>query len=256
MVGKCIIGMPVRSPYNPIADMYHALWFDWYLPAAMPALEQLFFSQVAPLSNVLDVCCGSGHVTKELVKRGYRVTGVDQSAELIALAQRQLPETEFQVQDVCTLALPTHYAAALSTFDSLNHILTLQDLQSAFAHIQHALLPGALFVFDMNLGEAYSLDLKQWAVDIHDNSVGLVRGRYDVAAKRARTELMWFSRSADDRECWHQRHSIVEQQCYEQPEILQALAAGGFHDIQHWMATELGVDPDLGYGRMFVSARA
>jgi len=247
--------MPHNSPYDSIAGMYHALWFDWYLPAAMPALETLVFSRVPAGAKLLDVCCGSGHVTKELVRRGYRVTGVDNSADLIELARQQLPEAEFVVQDVCALALPDRHDAALSTFDSLNHILTLEDLARAFRQIYQALRPGAVFVFDMNLHEAYALDLKQWAVDIHDNSVGMVRGQYDPVEQRARTELMWFSRSAADRNCWRQKHSVVEQRCYAREDILAALAAAGFQSIQAYMATELGVDPDLGHGRMFVASQ-
>ncbi len=248
--------MSLISPYDSIAGMYHALWFDWYLPAAMPALQKLFFSRVPPGAAVLDVCCGSGHVTKELVQRGYQVTGVDQSADLIALARQQLPHNEFLVQDICHLSLPGRFDAALSTFDSLNHLLNLSDLAAAFQHIHKALKPGALFVFDMNLHEAYSLDLKQWVVDIHDNSVGMVRGKYDPVEQRARTELMWFSRSETERNCWHQRHSVVEQQCYLREDILAALADAGFQKIHDQMAMDLGVGASLGYGRMFVSSLA
>ena len=129
----------MSSPYNPIAGMYHALWFDWYLPAAMPALENLFFARVEHGAKVLDVCCGSGHVTKEFVKRGYHVTGVDNSADLIALAREQLPQAQFVVQDVCDLKLPEHYDAAVSTFDSFNHILTIDKLALAFAGVLSAL---------------------------------------------------------------------------------------------------------------------
>jgi SAM-dependent methyltransferase len=236
--------------------MYHALWYDWYLPAAMPALEQLLFSRVPSQSLVLDVCCGSGHVTKELVKRGYQVTGVDNSAELIALARQQLPEVEFLVQDVCSLSLAWSYDAALSTFDSLNHILTLDDLEKAFSNVHEVLNPNAPFVFDMNLHEAYTLDLSRWAVDIHDNSVGMFRGKYDPVERKACTELMWFSRSSSDRECWRQHHSFVEQQCYPREEILCALSIAGFHNIQAWKATQLGVSADLGFGRMFVRGLA
>src|SRR5690242_16954112 len=118
-----------RSSYDDVALMYHRLWADWYLPAALPALERLFFSQVAPPARVLDLCCGSGHVTKELVRRGYRVTGVDNSAELIELARRALPQVDFRVQDATALALEADYDAAISTFDSLNHILEIEQLK-------------------------------------------------------------------------------------------------------------------------------
>jgi len=246
--------MPEVSAYDAIASMYHALWFDWYLPSALPALERLFFGRVPTGARVLDVCCGSGHVTKELVRRGYDVTGVDNSAELIALAKQHLPSARFYMQDVRNLHLPERYQAALSTFDSLNHILTLPELRTAFRAIQNQLQPGGIFVFDMNLPEAYAIDLKQWSVDIHDNSVGLVRGEYDVANGRARTELVWFARGTGD--CWLRKHSIVQQQCYTLDEILAAVEAAGFKQIESAPAESLGVRTELGYGRVFVTAIA
>ncbi len=248
--------MSSDSAYDSIAGMYHALWFDWYLPAAMPGLEKLFFSRVAKGAAVLDVCCGSGHVTKEFARRGYRVTGVDNSADLIQLAEQHVPEARFVVQNVCEMSLRERFDAAISTFDSLNHILTLEALGQAFQRVHEALKRDGIFVFDMNLHEAYAQDLSQWSVDIHDNSVGMVRGNYDAATRRARTELIWFARSATDRNCWQQKRSVVEQQCYTREAILEALAGAGFRDIQAWMADELGVNKDLGYGRMFVSAGA
>ena len=245
-----------KSSYDDVAGMYHALWADWYLMAAMPALERLFFSVIPAGRKVLDLCCGSGHVTKELVARGYSVTGVDNSAELIALAQRELPQVEFHVQDARNLNLPEKQAAALSTFDSLNHVLTLVELQSVFQRVARTLQPGGLFVFDMNLEEAYTADIREWSVDVKDGSVGLVRGRFDAREKRASTELIWFIRSSADGKFWQQHRSTVEQQCYSQAEILDALRQAGFGKLEALTAQRAGVIAELGYGRTFFTARA
>jgi ubiquinone/menaquinone biosynthesis C-methylase UbiE len=233
--------------------MYDAYWADWYLPAALPALENLFFSAVQPGTAVLDVCCGSGHITQELVRRGYRVAGVDSSSALIEIARRRLPEVEFSVQDVRNLRIHTAFEAALSTFDSLNHILDLDGLRAAFAAIYRVLLPGGLFVFDMNLEDAYLSDLSQWHAHVHDDNVGLVRGTYDPTQKKASTELIWFVQS-ENAGGWQRRHSIVEQRCYGQAEILSALADAGFSDIGAIPAMQAGATPELGFGRMFFSA--
>ena len=245
--------MPASS-YDEIAGMYDALWSNSYLPTAMPALEALFFSRMQPRASVLDVCCGSGHVTKELLKRGYRVTGVDSSAGLIEIAKQHLPQAELHVQDVRTLDLSGAYDGAVSTFDSLNHMLSLEDLHAVFCGVHAALGAGGLFVFDMNLEEAYALDLHQWTVNIRHDAVCLSRGLYDPVTHTARTELIWF-KQIDSQDCWQRRQSIVEERCYEKRDILQALQFAGFRGIETHRAIDLCPDKEFGNGRYFFSAR-
>jgi SAM-dependent methyltransferase len=244
--------MTTRSSYDEIAGMYHSLWADWYLPAALPALEKLFFERVPIGSRVLDLCCGSGHVTKELIRRGYRVTGIDNSRELIEAARRELPGADFQVQDARQFELAERFHAVLSTFDSLNHILELDELRRVFDRVYRALRPDGVFVFDMNLAEAYAADLRQWSVDIKDDSVGMVRGIYDDETKKASTELIWFVKKSAGN-TWEQHRSVVEQRCYRLEEILIALNQAGFRKIETNPATAVGVTSDLGFGRVFFS---
>ena len=243
------------SSYNNIAGMYHRLWADWYLPAALSPLERLFFSQIPPGCDVLDLCCGSGHVTKELVSRGYNVTGVDVSSELIQQARRDLPGVRFAVQDVRDLHLDTRFDAILSTFDSLNHILTLEELQRVFKHVRDLVNPDGLFVFDMNLEEAYSMDLHEWSVTSDDNNVTLVRGEYDTATHLAATHLIWFRRDADDSDVWRRKTSVVEERCYTKRQILGAIAQAGFRTSSCMSGKDAGMNSSLGFGRYFFSAR-
>lgn len=243
------------SSYDNIAGMYDAFWADWYLPAALPALEQLFFSKVSHGSRVLDLCCGSGHVTKELVARGYAVTGVDLSPALIEKARQALPGTEFLVQDARELRLEPGYDAVISTFDSLNHILTAEDLRKVFVRVRQHLVTGGLFVFDMNGEQAYFIDLRQWIGTVGENSVGLVRGTYDTATKTALTELIWFEKK-EEPGVWTRKESVVEQRCYPQAEIVTALLESGFKNVEAIAAADAGVTSDLGFGRIFYVARA
>jgi SAM-dependent methyltransferase len=234
--------------------MYHSLWANWYLPAALPALERLFFSQLRPGSHVVDVCCGSGHVTRELADRGYKVTGVDASAALIAIARRELPQVDFRIQDARALELNSRFDGALSTFDSLNHILSLDDLCRVLRGVHDVLKPGGLLVFDMNLEEAYSLDLRQWTVEMADSSVGLMRGAYDFVTKLATTELIWFVQTSEG--VWRRHRSAVEQRCYTEAEISLALEDSGFNSIESIPARDAGLTTELGFGRVFFVARA
>ena len=243
------------NSYDNIAGMYDAFWADWYLPAALPALERLFFSKVSRASRVLDVCCGSGHVTKELVARGYAVTGVDLSPALIEKARQALPAAEFLVQDARELQFELQYDAAISTFDSLNHILNAQDLRKVFARVRQHLATDGLFVFDMNGEQAYFVDLRQWTATVGENDIGLVRGTYDPSTKIALTELIWFEKK-EEPSLWTRRESVVEQRCYPQDEIVTALLESGFKNVEALSAADVGVTSDLGFGRIFYVARA
>jgi len=235
--------------------MYHRLWNDWYLPAALPALERLFFSQVAAGAKVLDLCCGSGHVTKELLARGYEVTGVDASAPLIEQARRDFAGADFRVQDARRLHLDERFDAVLSTFDSLNHILTLEELGTVFARVKDVLAAKGLFVFDMNLEEAYSADLHRWSVTVDDVNVTLVRGEYDTDTHLAETELIWFSKAPLPGNLWRQHRSVVAERCYLQPDILLALSEAGFSHTEAIGAAEAGMNSELGLGRVFFRCR-
>ena len=103
----------ITSAFDPVAEMYHKLWNDWYLSSAIPALEKMFFSRVPSGARVLDVCCGCGHVTKELVRREYQVTGVDASAELLQIARREMPEVDWRLRDARQIGSHHEYAGAI-----------------------------------------------------------------------------------------------------------------------------------------------
>ncbi len=59
------------------------------------------FEEIQPKagSNILDVACGPGYVTKEWESVGVEVIGVDFSNAMVALAQERHPKSTFKVAD-------------------------------------------------------------------------------------------------------------------------------------------------------------
>ena len=242
------------SPYDAIAGLYHRHWDNWYVPQAAPALDRLFFLHLRPAARVLEVCCGSGHMTRELASRGYRVTGIDNSAALLEYARREVPQARFIHGDAREFRLEEKFEGALSTFDSMNHLLSTEDLAAAFLSVHTALEPAAPFVFDMNTAEAYRLDWTQWTAEVGEDSVSLVQGRFDPATRWVETEVIWFLRTANG--FWERRRSVVPQRCYEEEEVRAALDAASFRSVTRSTAMEAGVTGEIGYGRVFFSALA
>ncbi len=59
-----------------------------------------YLSFLEPGASILDVGCGSGEKAKYLVQKGFRVTGIDFSEAMIALAREQVPTGTFFVKDI------------------------------------------------------------------------------------------------------------------------------------------------------------
>lgn len=182
------------------------------------------------------------------------MTGVDASAELIAQAKRDLPAATFIVADLREFQSTDHFDGALSTFDSLNHILELHELEASFRNVHRALRAGAPFVFDMNSEEAYRMDWQEWTTRVTLTSVSLVRGRFDPVTRQVATEIVWFRQLPDGR--WERRDSVVPERCYENDEIRAALQQAGFQNVTSCSAAKAGVIGEIGYGRVFWSAWA
>jgi len=79
-------------------------------------------ADLAPGARVLDLGCGTGRPMAEAVlARGHRVDGIDQSAGLLAIARRRLPQGTWRRGRLEALALEATYDAAIC-WDALFHV--------------------------------------------------------------------------------------------------------------------------------------
>lgn len=95
-----------------------------------------------PAERILDLGCGTGHLTNEIAGRGARVVGVDSSREMIAQARAQYPALEFHVADARTMKFETPFDAVFSNA-ALHWI---HEAGEVIARIAEALRPGGRFV--------------------------------------------------------------------------------------------------------------
>jgi SAM-dependent methyltransferase len=79
----------MNIPSNWFEDFFHGITLDLWrkaIPPEQTVAEADFLSKALKCNSgarLLDVPCGNGRLSFELVKRGYRVTGVDISKEFI-----------------------------------------------------------------------------------------------------------------------------------------------------------------------------
>lgn len=92
--------------------------------------------------RILDIGCGTGHLTAEIAASGAKVTGIDSSAEMIAEAKRKFPEVQFQVMDARRIRMHRKFDGVFSNA-ALHWI---KEPESVIAGIARVLQAGGRFV--------------------------------------------------------------------------------------------------------------
>jgi SAM-dependent methyltransferase len=238
--------------YDHFAWFYSKGWGLDYHKQVRPVLENHLFSRIPGGARVLDICCGSGDLSRVLADHGYKVTGIDGSAEMLNYARQLVPNAEFRLEDARDFHCEPEFQAALSTFDSLNHVLTLCELERVFANAFRALVPGGLFVFDLNMETAFETLWRGSFSSMDDRAVGITNGSYDPDEKVGRAQVTLFRPESGD--LWRRSDVTVLEKCYTEEEVTGALDRTGFTTVESHDAWELGMRGDIALGRSFFFA--
>jgi len=148
---------------------------------------------VARDASLLDAGCGTGRYALPLAEHGYRVTGVDLSPELLAVA-RQRPgaaAVRFVVGDLTEPAPGSPYAAVLCR-GVLNDFLDDVARDAALAALARSLDPGGVLLLDVRDWEATVR--RRTAEPVHERTVETPRGtlvyRAEVRFDHARQRML------------------------------------------------------------------
>jgi SAM-dependent methyltransferase len=149
--------------FQRYASYYDGLYRDKDYAAECNFVETLFQRHAAgPVRHVLELGCGTGGHALPLSQRGYRVTAVDRSEEMLSLARDKLRDAPNPVELVCAdlraVDLGRRFEAVIAMFAVISYQTTLTDLGKAFASARRHLPLKGLFLFDAWFGPGVLLD--------------------------------------------------------------------------------------------------
>lgn len=132
----------VRDAYDAVADA----WGEERRARGQDARERRYvdrFCAALPAgARVLDLGCGSGApILEDLIGRGFRVTGVDLSAEQVAQARARCPAATVQQADLTELGFEPGSFEGVIAYDSIWHV-PREEHRRVFETIRAWLVPG------------------------------------------------------------------------------------------------------------------
>ena len=138
-----------------------------------------------------DLGCGTGDLTLMLTQAGYDVIGVDRSEEMLSVLRDKADELGLMGrllllrQDILSLDLYGTIRAAVSTFDTYNHIGPTENFEKAIARAAFFMEKGGLFLFDLNTPYKHSEILSSHIFDFDEPDAACHwENHYDPAAGR------------------------------------------------------------------------
>lgn len=142
------------SSYETFSEVYDEFMDNLPYDEWVEYMDMLLKEQgVKPGSLLMELGCGTGKVTEMFYDRGYKMVGLDLSADMLGIAmdkgRSKDGEILYLLQDMTEMELYGTFDAFYSIGDSMNYILEPESLTRVFSLVNNYLELGGVFIFDL-----------------------------------------------------------------------------------------------------------
>jgi len=155
--------------YTELAEIYDQLYytlFDYEKDADF--IEKILGKY--NIREILELGCGTGHLTSVLVTRKYKVTAIDLYEEMLLIAQRRLPDVHFFRQDIRKLHFDQTFESIVTLGRTFAYIVKNDDLEKCIRSFWKVLNPGGILVLDSFSAPHFIRNFKEHQEMIHEAS--------------------------------------------------------------------------------------
>ena len=187
----------ITQPFSSLVTQVFDTYWSFFPNHIAPQIHELFCQEKDNNmeENLLDVCCGSGHLGKYFLEKGFSVTGIDLSDQAIKLAKEKTKDFGSQASWIKANAsdfdLNQKFTLAVSTFDSFNYLEDLNALENCFKCVYKHLLDKGFFVFDLYTAMGMK-KLNNFSIDETETLTSIFRGFYDGKSEKAFLKISGF----------------------------------------------------------------
>lgn len=175
---------------------------------------------------LLEAACGTGSAAIEFARRGWNVVASDLSDGMLHVARTKAIEAGMPVrfiqQDMRHIASRRRFEVAICLYDSINYLLTFDELTSALEGISAVLQPNGVFIFDFNTPHHFEESNHDVVAVDEEDLFGIYRNRFDSESEINTCDMTFFERSQSTFERWTERHT---QRAYTREQMQMACSA-------------------------------
>lgn len=152
----------------------------------MSALTHEFMRLLPPEAHILDVGCGSGRDSKTFIDNGFRVTAMDGSQALCALAQKHIKQPVLH-KSFLDINWQEKFEGVWACASLLH--CSPQELPIVFKKINAALKPSGWLYTSFKFGSGYRQEGQRYFLDMNEASFKKLLNNYSELT----IEKIWLS---------------------------------------------------------------
>ena len=152
-------------------------------------MQDSFLSNLKEGASILDFGCGSGRDTRYFLKKGYKVTALDGSAELCRIAEEKTGVPVIQM-DFNGFDEKDKYDGIWACSSILH--LPKQELKQVLVHMEQALHIGGIIYTSFKYGEFEGMRNGRYFTDFTEDSFR----NFLTEIERLMLEKLWITRDA------------------------------------------------------------
>lgn len=145
--------------FGKYAEFYDTLYQDKEYKKECDFLEKVFRKYSSrKIQTILDLGCGTASHDILLANKGYRVSGVDKSSEMLKIARRKVGQERLKIDlhrgNIQAIRLRRKFDAVISMFNVMGYQTTDKTFKKVLLTAKNHLKKGGLFIFDCWYGPA------------------------------------------------------------------------------------------------------
>lgn len=220
--------------YTALAASYDGLMADGGYRRRAAYLAKELKKSAVPVRRVLDLACGTGTIACLLAERGFSVIASDGSEDMLAQAAQKAqglqPPPLFLHQSMPKLRLAEPVDAVVSTLDSLNYLTKERDLRETLRRVRKWLIPGGMFLFDVNTPYKLRRMHQQTYMDDAGESFCVWQTFFSEKTKICTYQVDLFRRRPDG--AWNRSFEEHRERAWSEAELGGYLAEAGFKTVE------------------------
>lgn len=219
--------MPYEAGFAQVYDRIISRQIDFDSYCSL--LLELFERRGVDVRSALDIGCGSGIFTQQLVNRGIDTSAFDISEDMLALAAQRLGgKCALFCADMTNYSVNRQFDAAFCTLDGLNHLNGIGDVRRAVKCTAKCIKSGGVFAFDVNTPHKHKNSLGNNTFVFEDEDYYLVWQNFTSGLK---TDML-IDCFIEDKSGWRRYSEDFSERAYTHETIEKILKENGFRNIE------------------------